>query len=287
MGVVFAGHGKPADARVCYEIALRTAPNFIDARRNLGLLLHSEGKYEEAVSQFREVLKLNPEDATAKHLVAALTGEAAPEHSSPDYVASLFDGYAGHFDDHLVKVLKYRGPEMLREALAEPDKSKALDVLDLGCGTGLCGTVLRERARKLVGVDLSAKMLAKARERGIYDELIQGDVMIPLEAAQSAFDLIVAWDVFAYIGDLAPVFQAAKKALRGGGRLMFWVESNSGHDHKDFALRESGRFAHSGAYLSRIAQSAGFEEVSLSTTVARTDREKGIESLVVVLRAAT
>jgi len=281
-GVVLAGRGQTDEARASYEQALKLAPDFADAHKNYGLLLHGQGEFEAALAEFRTVLQLRPEDPTAAHLAAALTGAQTSEHSDPAYVESLFDGYAGHFDDHLLKVLNYRGPELLRQALAGEPAPSDLDILDLGCGTGLCGVFLRPWARTLTGVDLSGKMLAQARQRGIYDQLIQGDLLVPLTNADKAFDLIVAGDVFAYVGDLTAVIQAAAKALRPGGRLAFIVEA---HEGEGLALRSSGRFAHAPAYLRQLAAAARLSEVSFASAVARTDRNQNIESLVVVLRA--
>jgi predicted TPR repeat methyltransferase len=284
LGVILAGHGRPEEARACYEQALELRPDYVDARRNLGLCLHSLGRMEEAAAQFREVLRLRPSDATATHLLNALAGSTPPERPSADYVASLFDGYAGHFDDHLVKVLNYRGPELLREALAPPAAPGSLNILDLGCGTGLCGVAFRDWARQLTGVDLSAKMMARARARGVYDELIHGDLMIPLQAAREEYDLIVAGDVLAYLGDLGPVFCAVRRALRPGGHLAFLVEAHQA-EGRDYVLRSSGRYAHSMAYLRRLMAGSELCEVSLKCAVARTERGHDIECFVVVLQS--
>ena len=107
----------------------------------------------------------------------ALIGRGdAPGALPQAYVARLFDDYAPRFDKHLTKNLGYRAPALIAEALSAVASGRRFaSALDLGCGTGLMGEALRGRVDRLTGVDLSAAMIAKARERGVYDELVVGD----------------------------------------------------------------------------------------------------------------
>ena len=161
-------------------------------------------------------------------------------------MSHLFDTYAEQYDKHLVKQLHYRGPQLLRAAVADLPADRALEVLDLGCGTGLCGVSFRDLARTLTGIDLSPGMLARARQHGVYDELLQSDIAGFLLSSSTRYDLILAADVFVYVGDLAGVFQGASRVLRPAGRFIFTVEA---HEGEGFVVRPSGRFAHSLAYL--------------------------------------
>jgi predicted TPR repeat methyltransferase len=283
LGTAFMNQGNRQEALASCRRALELNADSAEAHNNLGLLLHREGNFAEAAVHYAAVLRVRPGDSVALHMVAALTGSSAPPHALPDYVTSLFDGYAGNFDEHLLNTLHYRGPQLLREALKDVVKLGGLDILDLGCGTGLCGTVFREWARQLVGVDLSGRMLTRARQRAIYDQLIHGDLLIPL-AGDRTFDLVVASDVFDYVGDLAAVFTATARAIRPGGHLAFWVEIAPGLE-QGFKLLPSGRFAHSSAYLRDLANRNGFIEIGTTGAVARTDRLGDIQCLVVVLQA--
>lgn len=129
-------------------------------------------------------------------------------------MVNLFDWYAEHFDDHLQGRLKYRTPALICEQIFKLDPPRDLEVLDLGCGTGLCGPLLKPLARAMTGVDLSPNMLEMARKRGLYDELVCSDLIAFLAPHHARFDLVVATDVFIYVGALEAVFQATRTAVR-------------------------------------------------------------------------
>ena len=109
-----------------------------------------------------------------------------------------------------------------------PKRSKSLDVLDAGCGTGLCGPLIAPYARRLVGVDLSARMLAQAKTKNVYDELVKCELTAYLRDSPGAFDAIVSADTLVYFGPLQDVVAASARALRPGGRLIFTVEEMIG-----------------------------------------------------------
>ena len=159
-----------------------------------------------------------------------------------------------------------------------------MDVLDLGCGTGLCGPLLRPMARTLTGVDLSPAMIDKAREHGVYDRLEVGDLVETLRRFPRGYDLLVAADVFVYLGDLAPAFEAAAASLRPDGLLVFTVEAATEGDRYQLQ-HASRRYAHSEAYLRRLAGMYGFEERSLTSIEARADAGRPVKGYMVVLRA--
>ena len=145
---------------------------------------------------FRRAIALKPDSPDWQHLLAALTGDSSPTTTPASYVRSLFDSYAGEFDAHLVDTLGYRVPELLLAAVLALAPQRKLDILDLGCGTGLCGVHFRPHAQRLTGVDLSQPMLAKAAARGIYDSLVSADAAEFLHADNVPFDLVLAADVF-------------------------------------------------------------------------------------------
>jgi predicted TPR repeat methyltransferase len=158
-----------------------------------------------------------------------------------------------------------------------------LDILDLGCGTGLAGEHLVSLKGKMTGVDLSPKMLEKAKQRGIYDELIQGELIQFLDAQKATFDVVVCADVFIYIGDLTPVFRGVRRALREDGLFCFSLEASA---DSDVVVRESFRFAHSAAYIERLARENQFAVEEMTPTVIRQDKEATIEGYLVALRRA-
>jgi predicted TPR repeat methyltransferase len=153
-------------------------PEFVAAHHHLGNAYLRKGATQEAIACFREVVRLEPSSGVA-HLIEALSGTSS-DRAPDEYVEKLFDEYAERFDSHLVQALKYSIPERLAElwkAHSSHDAEK-WDVLDLGCGTGLAGLAIAPYARRLVGVDLSAKMLEKAAARGLYHRLERLDLVV-------------------------------------------------------------------------------------------------------------
>jgi predicted TPR repeat methyltransferase len=156
------------------------------------------------------------------------------------------------------------------------------DTLDLGCGTGQCAPYLRPFSRSLTGVDLSEKMLDKARERGLYDHLECRDISEFLTQRGDQFDLIVAADVFVYFGDLGPIFSQVQNALRPNGYFCFSTELS---ESADFTLTSSNRFAHSLPYLRRLANSAGFELTKAEPAPLRTENGVQVMGYAAVMRS--
>ena len=228
------------------------------------------------------MLELDRDNASARHLLAALEGQASTEAPS-DYVVELFDGYAASFEHHLTGKLEYQTPQKLYEAVEEfiRDRQSELDVIDLGCGTGLCGPLFRKHARLLKGVDLSPGMLVRARERNIYDELVEGDLTLGLGTARDVYDMVVAADVFVYVGELRQVFEATTRTLKPGGLFAFSVEAEEGDG--GFVLRPTGRYAHSIGYIRKLAEADGLRELHLEESVLRMDKGQPINGYIVVL----
>lgn len=210
--------------------------------------------------------------------------EAMPLASPRSYVTSHFDACAHNFDHHLVDVLEYRTHALLVEALGAyaPASGRWGDAVDLGCGTGLCGPGLRPTAGRLVGVDLSSKMLAIARQRDIYDELVCDDVVDFLLGRGQAFDLAVAADVLVYIGDLEPILAAAASALRPGGVFGFSIESCRDDDR--YTLNDTRRYAHGMGYVERVTNDAGFAVRHHASAALRKEGGIAVEGRIVVIQ---
>ena len=214
------------------------------------LLLDAHGEREAAATLAGYWADRRPGDIEAAHLRNALMARRV-ERQPAELVAKSFDTLADAFDEHLVNRLGYDGPAKLAVLLGPVGAAQgALEVLDLGCGTGLCAPVLRPYANRLIGVDLSAGMLAKARDRGLYDRLDQADLLQTLAEADGAYGMIVAFDTFPYIGALEAVFDAVAARLSPGGWFVFSTEHAEGDS---FVLRGNGRFAHGEAYVEALA----------------------------------
>ncbi len=283
------------DAELLLQQAIAQDPKLALAYELLGKLLYRDARAEESAAVYRAWLQAMPSDPIAAHLVAATGGAAAPERASDGFVTGLFERAAPDFDTVLAS-LGYQAPQLVFESTAavlDPG-AVALDVLDLGCGTGLCGDGFRPLARRLVGVDLSPGMLERARARGCYDQLVCEELTAYVERCEERFDLITAADVFCYFGDLTAVFAAIAVLLRPGGRFIFSVEEmtddaaavngNNGVAPSNavagFALLEHGRYAHSPAYVEQALRRAGLAAVATRLGVLRFERGAPVQGLV-------
>ncbi len=273
--------GRPDEALACLDRLLQLAPSLGHAWSLRGRLLKDQGRPQEAAAAFENAIANGADAELNGYFLASVSDRAAPAAPPRHYVENLFDGYAAHFDEHLVQVLDYRVPELLVERVA--GMARRFDcALDLGCGTGLCGPLLRPLAQRLEGVDLSANMVAQARARSLYDRLEQGDLTQYLAAATDRYDLVLAADVFIYVGALDAVFARVAQRMDGGGVFCFSVEVAG--DDEDFALRPSLRYAHSERYLRELALRNGFELDAVVRHPIRQDQQVPIPGLLVWLK---
>ncbi len=294
LGVLLRATGKPDQAEAAYRTAIRLDPDHIDAHTNLGVLLYSLKRREEAVACFCRVITLrpkhpearrllalahctlgetdkaikifedwlaeNPNDAVAQHMLSACSGRDVPERASDRFVALTFDSFAASFESKLAK-LSYRAPALVAAMLEDTglQPSQSLDILDMGCGTGLCGSLVRGYARRLTGIDLSGGMLTQAKDKGLYDELEQIEITEYLRSRSDAFDVIISADTLVYFGALDTVIAAAARALKPGGYLIFTLEHGTSPAAPDYHLETHGRYTHARPYVERLLQHNGLE----------------------------
>ena len=316
LGVLLRAQGRSAEAEAAYRKAIDLDPDHQDVHQNLGILLYGQRRMPEAVASFCRVITLDPKhaqalrllcmahcvlgefdqavaicerwvgeqpgDPLARHTLAACSGRDVPSRASDAYVEAVFDSFAASFDAKLT-LLMYRAPQLVATMLAESgiEENRTHDVLDVGCGTGLCGPLLRDYSARLVGVDLSAKMLDQARERGVYDELVKGELTAYLRSCRGAYDAIVSADTLVYFGALEEVITAAARALRPDGCLVFTVEELVGAaDGADYRLRPHGRYNHSRAYVERLLTDADLRPV-IANAELRLEAGAPVDGLVV------
>jgi predicted TPR repeat methyltransferase len=295
LGVLLRATGKPSEAEAAYRTAIQLKPDHIDAYTNLGILLNGLKRTEEAAACYCKVITLRPkhrearrllvlahctlgeidaavnileewleeepQDPIALHMRAACTGRDVPARASNGFVEQTFDSFAASFESKLER-LSYRAPALVAAMLEHSGlkPSKYLDVLDAGCGTGLCGPLVLPYARRLVGVDLSAGMLAHAKEKHVYDALVKTELTEYLRENREAFDLIVSADTIVYFGDLENVLAAAADALRPNGLLVFTLEhAVGGEADVDYRLEFHGRYSHTSGYAERLLAAEGLE----------------------------
>jgi len=316
LGVLLRAQGKFPEAEAEYRAAIEITPDHIDAYHNLGALLaslkrtkaavvcfckvttlsprHPEarrllamahctlGERDKAVALMREWLDQEPDNPVAQHAFAACAELDVPGRASDAYVETVFDQFASSFDTKLA-ALSYRAPQIVGALVADAGlpPGKTLDVLDAGCGTGLCGSFLAPYARTLTGVDLSGKMLEQAAEKQVYDALVKGELTAFLREHPGAFDAIVSADTLVYFGELEGVAAAASQALRPGGLLVFTVEEDAqapsdGH----YRIQPNGRYRHARGYVERVLTTAGFR-VGIVRAELRMESGMPVEGLAV------
>ncbi|MCC8989063.1 MAG: tetratricopeptide repeat protein [Candidatus Contendobacter sp.] len=284
LGTALLAQGDHAETIAAYQETLRLQPDHARAYRALSLLFYKLNRREDATALFQNWLEHNPDDVAARHMLAASSGCDIPGRAADDYVQTVFDEMAENFDQHLHR-LSYRAPELIAEAVAVALATPAgtLEVLDAGCGTGLCGPLLRPYARQLIGVDLSPGMVEKARERGGYNELVVAELTEFLAERPTTYHLIVSADTLVYFGDLQPVFTAAAHALLPGGWLVFTVEGIADPEiTTGFTLTLSGRYQHSEAYLRQTLAQAGLTLTTLDQVTPRMESNQPVAGLLVV-----
>jgi len=272
--------GRLDEAEASYTQAIALKADYADAHSNLANTLNGLGRLEEAEARFRQVIALDPENSSAKHMLAALTGETT-ETAPRDYVENLFDNYAAKFDSSLVDNLEYEIPRVIAEMIIKDSEFDSLGTItDLGCGTGLFGVEINQFCAHLEGVDLSAKMLDKAKGKSIYNKLVKQEIVDYLSNASLNFDYFVSTDVFIYIGDLSDVFRLIKSRNETGGKLAFSTED---YDGDDFFLEQSGRYSHSKKYIEGLCEKFGYELSHFETQALRKEKNQYIRGGLYIL----
>ncbi|HEY7119448.1 MAG TPA: tetratricopeptide repeat protein [Tepidisphaeraceae bacterium] len=309
-------------AAALFAKAVKFDPTYVAAHHALGRALESAGRHAEALRAFAQAIRASrgtvkqslaaspvsktrdayhdpdplttlekrltdPKALNFHHAMVANAAVFSPTHVPTDAIANLFDRYADTFDSHLREKLQYTAPELIAQAVARAtasdDESKRYDILDLGCGTGLVGPLLRPIARTLDGVDLSPAILEKARAKNVYDRLDVGDMVAIVRDRPGAYNILVAADSIIYTGDLVPLFEAAATSLRPGGVFAFTVEAGTGDRY--LLHPKTLRYTHSPAYLHHVASITGLTEESLTPIVPRHEGDKPVRGLLVVLRS--
>lgn len=279
---------RPDRAVEVCRLACELQPDVADTHLALGLALELAGQQDEAVRCLQEAVRRKPESAEWRFHFAASTGCGNPTAAPAEYVASLFDAYAEKFDEHLCGSLHYQTPEHILSAVLKVAPARCFDILDLGCGTGLCGVLFQSIATRIVGIDLSGEMIRIATSRNIYNELQVNDISGYMRGRNSEFNLILAADVFVYVGDLSETFQLASAILRPGGLFAFSVEAaedllNDAPQVDRYRLTPSRRYVHTLDYVRQLAAEHGFLERSAERTTLRTQAGADVRGWIVVL----
>jgi predicted TPR repeat methyltransferase len=280
---IYSRDNKFERALLCLRNVTRIVSGFVDALQTLAHVYYRLGRPDEARAVYQQWAEEAPDDPTPRHMLAAISGERVPERADDRYIVKTFDGFADSFDEQLA-VLGYSAPQLVAASLIVHPLylTGRAEVLDAGCGTGWCGPLLRATAGRLVGVDLSSRMLDLARQRGVYDELHEAELTAFLISRPATFDIIVLADVLCYFGRLEPAIRAAHDSLLPGGLLCFSVEALAEAAAGElFQLRQHGRYSHTGPYLEHLMSGAGFEPPGIDTVVLRQELGQPVKGYLV------
>jgi predicted TPR repeat methyltransferase len=265
--------------------AAELAPGFASAWFTLGEIRERLGERDAAIAAFRKARDVDPHDRHGASLRLMLMGAEKLSDMPPAYVRALFDQYAPKFESALVDDLGYRGPALLfeavlaaRHAVREPAFFKR--TIDLGCGTGLAAAAFARGVDHFTGIDLSPRMIEKARSTGLYAELEVADMLEGLRGrVDASAELILAADAMVYLADLAPVLKEARRVLVAGGLLAFTLETHGGDG---VVIGEGLRYAHGAGYVRASIETAGLTLSRLEELSARNEDNMPVPGLVIV-----
>ena len=258
IAVILMAEERHEEALGYFKVTLEKDPQHLDAVLNMGAIYLKIGRLQSAIEQYESALRIDPGNAEFQHILNALSDRDTSPRAPDAYVKSLFDHYAHFYDQHLKDSLHYHVPQQMfvtAGQLIQKDTNRNLRILDLGCGTGLCGEFFADWAKHLVGIDLSSKMIKVADQKNLYHELVIGDIESKITPYKE-IDLVIAADVLTYIGKLDTLFQAIANTLSKDGIFLFTVEKSH---IAPYQLQKNIRYAHHMDYLEEMTINAGMQ----------------------------
>ena len=277
--------GRHDEALTRYDELIAAEPGNNAALFGRAQAWHAKGDDKAALADCATLLDREPQNEEYKFLQALASGETPPSQPAA-VVKQLFGPVAYSFDDHMVRGLKYRLPKQVAELIQVKYPGLKLNVLDLGCGTGLLGVCLGRIQGALVGVDLSEGMTAQAAGHNVYDRFHHVNVLDALaETPAAIYDVIAALDVFIYVGDLTAAVPDAHRILVPGGHLIFSCET-AAEDGPQLVLQPTGRYAHKRSHVEALCRSGGFDDVSVEDCALRLEQGQPLPGFLVVARKA-
>jgi len=281
MGVANAALGQLSTAIDYYQQVIAQHDTHSSALNNLAAIYIRLGQRSEAIALLQRALQVNQGDSASQFMFDVLTNNKKNPAASHEYVRHLFNNYALYYEQHLQKILRYSLPEQSLEILRSLHVQKFQHVLDLGCGTGLSGILLRNHSIQMTGVDLSHKMLMQARSKNVYDCLIEKDIISFLRDDPHHYDLIQALDVLPYFGELEELFDAIVPRMTENGLLVLSAEIS---EKLPWVIQDSMRFCHSSGYIQLLLTTLGLQLLHQSQGVARKENDQNLYAHIIVYK---
>ena len=274
--------GNVLAAFVCQEHGVSLQSDKAEYWLGLGELAHITGRRERAREAYQQYLSLNPDNAEAELILQALMDNTPPARAPDECIRQLYSRFAKFYERNMCEELEYSAPEQLRVVMAKHiDGTKDLDILELGCGTGLAGKQIKPWAHSLIGVDLSPEMIEQSSAAGLYDELHTAEITAFLQQDSNNYHMVMACDTFIYFGDLNQVIAPATERLLPGGWLAFSVEKGIAPPYQ---LSDSGRYTHTEEHIRSAATHAKLDVLSITEGFLRYEYGKPVTGLFTLLR---
>lgn len=136
----------------------------------------------------------------------------------------VYEAWARSYENDLVDGYGYTAHRIAVAAMAAAQPDRAASILDIGCGTGLVAVELAARGfASIDGLDASPRMLDKARAKGVYRDLIEGDVRRPGVVDSDRYDAVIAVGVFGG-GHVGPEdLECFARPVRAGGIIVLYA----------------------------------------------------------------
>ncbi len=282
MGCILLREKKWQSAACHLQTAVEINPDNPEAQQNFATVLLKVNQAEKAIAHFERCLALQPNNQTVRYTLSALTQTDTPERAPDSYIIELFDHYAEHFDQELIEKLDYQVPQLIHDALVPYINNQSdLHIVDLGCGSGLCGPLLKPYAETLTGIDLSANMLKHAQTKNVYDQLLCAEINTGLQQLQTPIHVMIAADVFVYFGNLQSIINACRENLPSGGLLCFTIEAGN---TTGYSLTKTGRYQHALDYIKSIITDTFSLEYQQSVTL-RKQQDHAVKGYVFIIKA--
>ena len=226
-----------------------------------------------------------PDNAVVKQCYKSFYFDKNFTRSEPGYVEKLFDVFAADFDE-VLSALEYDSPSILAQKIAQfcsDQKQVKIRILDLGCGSGLCGENIKKNIPNshLIGVDISSKMLQIAALKKVYNKFIKSDITNCFDDINCCVDVVVASDVFTYFGDLDSLFKSINDTLSDDGVFAFTISSNN-VNNEDYFLMPSSRFVHNIKYIEKVLKKHQFSIIENEEKILRKEGEKDVIGRVIL-----
>lgn len=281
IGVAYQYMGRFQESQSFFEQIINLDSNHFNALFNLGTIYLKIGNHKKALEYYHYAERINSNDAQLRFLIAALENNTDCEYKAcpVEYVENLFNQYANSYDQHVQKVLKYQGHEVLinaLEAVTEIKKESINTIIDLGCGTGMAGAYLKSWTSKLIGIDCSENMILHAKKTSYYDQLIVAPIPTGI-ASDLQCELFYIADTLPYFGDIKDLFYQLKQHLIQGGLIVFSVEKFAGNEKLNYKLNKSGRFQHNIDYIKSTLKGCEFNILYENEAVIRHEHNNPVK----------